>query len=254
MKRKIAIICVAVMLCAGAVYAAVKDGGERSTEPIREETTVPVEEITVPEDHQAYLEKLVEQGYDPQRLESIYQFWLTCGEDISLIEQMYRAGEEANFEGIYWVEDSYNTATHDAHGVLGGFEVREYLNKSITKEQIAQANIMSRQGVYTIREILDRLLEGEAWSKLVNDVYGSGTVPEKVAYVDVETLSVLKKKSGLTPIRSVVSEYYTFEEPTVSNHMYGTAIGAVYGSGELVSIPTKELGEVSLFPETREER
>mgnify|MGYP004594686813 FL=1 len=97
MKRKIAIICVAVMLCAGAVYAAVKDGGELSTEPIREETTVPVEEITVPEAHPAYLENLVEQGYDPQRLESIYQFWLTCGEDISLIEQMYRAGEEAKF-------------------------------------------------------------------------------------------------------------------------------------------------------------
>ena len=252
MKKTIVIIGMIGLLCAGVVYAAVQEQEEQAA---GQQTFTAAEEIgastyELPQSDEAYLTDLMEKGYRSDWLEEIYRFWLTCGEDISIIEEIYRTSEEQNLNGRYWVEESYNVATNQAHGVLDVAQVGEYLGKSITRDQISKANVLSRQGVYTITEILDQLLQGKTWSELVNAVYGAGTVPANAVYLDVEGIAKIKKQSGLSPIADVVSDYYTFEEASAMQNMYGgnQVIRSAYGDGSaaLICMPKKQLGEIKL--------
>ncbi len=258
MKKKIMVFSIVGMLFAGAVYAAVQGQAEETTLQIQQDEQsaeqIPQTEIVanfeIPQADAAYLSGLIEQGYRADWLEEIYDFWLTCGEDISIIEDIYQISEQKNFTGRYWVEESYNAVTNNVHGVLNIEQVGSYLGKSITREQINQANILSRQGVYTITEILDKLLEGKSWSELVNDVYGAGTVPADAVHLNMEGLAKIEKISELEPISSVIGDYYEFKEVTASESMYGESqvIHSMYGDGAatVVCMPKKQVGEVEL--------
>lgn len=265
MKKRIALISLAGLLCAGAVYAAVQgqdqaeadfpavqqeETGEAVISQGTEEEAITIQPFEPSQTDEIYLGQLIDDGYRADWLEEIYEFWLTCGEDISIIEDIYHASEEQNFTGRYWVEESYNYVTNYAHGVLDVAQVGDYLAKSITRDQIRQANILSRQGVYTINEILDQLLAGKTWSELVNEVYGAGTVPANAVYLDMEGISKIKKQTGTSPIVSVISDYYEFEEVPAAQDVYGESqvIRSVYGdgAGTIVCVPKKELGKVQL--------
>ena len=244
------------MLFVSIVYAVVQ-GHELSkpifdiviqeTEPISLETEeIDVEPITLSKTNEAYLHDLINKGYDKEQLEEIYNFWMTCGEDISIIEDIYTIAEDKNLTGQYWVEESYNYATNQSHGVLDVVQVGNYLAKSISREQIQKASVLSRQGVYTITEILDKLLEGKTWSDLVNEVFGEGTVPKNAVNLDVEGIAKIKKQTGISPIVSTLTKYYTFED--ISAVQSSQVIRSAYGDGtaDVICVPKKHLGTIEL--------
>lgn len=133
------------------------------------------------------LEKLyiiTENGVDIEEGIKICRFWETtnCGEE--LIEKIaeYYNGE---FSGRYWYEDIFNNITNNVHGVLENEDIEIYL-ETFSEEDIMEANVMSRKGVYTIQEILSLISDGKSWVEIAGDVYPSMNIKSERKYKDIE--------------------------------------------------------------------
>lgn len=63
--------------------------------------------------------------------------------------------------------------TEYIHGELSVDDVNHYLEAGAAAVDIQNANVLSRRGVYTIQQILDRIIGGETIVDVMNDVYGT---------------------------------------------------------------------------------
>ncbi len=120
-----------------------------------------------------YLSGLYAQGYELEWLCQIFPFYITCGENISIIKDIYDTSIEQEIEDRYWVENAYNAVTNNCHGVLDQAGVMDYFNQGMDSSQIQMANTLSRKGVYTISQILDKRVEGIEWPQLINEIWGT---------------------------------------------------------------------------------
>ena len=120
-----------------------------------------------------YLSGLYAQGYELEWLCQIFPFYITCGENISIIKDIYDTSIEQEIEDRYWVENAYNAVTNNCHGVLDQAGVMDYFNQGMDSSQIQMANTLSRKGVYTISQILDKRVEGIEWPQIINEIWGT---------------------------------------------------------------------------------
>ena len=182
--KKIIIITFLVLTISGAVLAAeITDVIKLEENTVSEETIeIPEMAIAEPVEDMGFVTGLVKQGYEADWLADIYDFYLTCGEDITIIKSIYDASERYDINGRNWIETSYNLATGGVHGELGLNDIILYVSKGASIEDIEAANVMCRSGVGTIQEILDRVIEGETIEKISYEIYGNeGTTVEAMA-------------------------------------------------------------------------
>lgn len=207
----------------------------------------------------SYLTGLLQKDYDMNWVAEIYEFWLTCGEDIPIIEQIYLASETQQIDGRYWVEETYNSVTNNAHGVLDSIAIGNYIESGLTVADIERANILSRKGTYTINQILDNILGGSTWAEVVNSVYQQQVVPDNTLAIDVAGLARLSKRANGVSLIQAVETAYSFEEEgtSVVQRVYGeqaalTAANAVYTdeTSKIITAYGVEAGQVlSMQPE-----
>lgn len=119
-----------------------------------------------------YIAGLIIGGAEPSGIMEAAYFWLDTCEDITIIEQIYNKKSEYD-GGKFWVENAYNDVTEYIHGELSVDDVNYYFESGVTAVDIQNANILSRSGVYTIQQILDRIIGGETIVDIMNDVYGT---------------------------------------------------------------------------------
>lgn len=112
----------------------------------------------------AAFDALLARGITPYTIMDAYAFWRTTNEDFSLVTQL--AEQEDAFIGANWIENVFNDLTDNKTGVLELEDVREYIERGLTQEDIATANILCRKGVMTIQEILEQRLSGADWATL----------------------------------------------------------------------------------------
>lgn len=133
-----------------------------------------------------YLDSLIKSGADVSAITEIYRFWLTTSEDISIIGQIYSMSTPEK-EG-YWVEELFNQLTENRHGVLDEAGVNSYYSKGLAASDINIANVLSRKGVLTINEILDRRAAGDGWNSLIELIGLELELPEHKEYMgEIET-------------------------------------------------------------------
>ena len=207
----------------------------------------------------SYLTGLLQKGYDMNWVAEIYEFWLTCGEDIPIIEQIYLASETQEIDGRYWVEETYNRVTNNIHGVLDSIAIGHYIESGLTIADIERANVLSRKGTYTINQILDNILSGSTWAEVVNAVYQQPVVPANTLAIDAAGLARLSKRANGISLIQAVETAYSFEEEgtSVSQRIYGepsvlTAADAVYTdeNSKIITAYGVEAGQVlSMQPE-----
>lgn len=119
-----------------------------------------------------YIAGLIIGGAEPSGIMEAAYFWLDTCEDISIIEQIYN--KKSEYEGgKFWVENAYNDVTEYIHGELSVDDVNYYFESGVTAADIQNANVLSRSGVYSIQQILDRIIGGETIIDVMNDVYGT---------------------------------------------------------------------------------
>lgn len=119
-----------------------------------------------------YIAGLITNGADPNSILDIAYFWADTCEDITIIEQIYN--KKGDYEGgRFWIENAYNNITKNVHGVLKSEEINNYLSLGVTVSDIQNANILSRKGVYSIKQILDRIAGGDTMINIINEVYGT---------------------------------------------------------------------------------
>lgn len=119
-----------------------------------------------------YIAGLIINGADTNNILDIAYFWVDTCEDITIIEQIYN--KKGDYEGgRFWIENAYNNVTNNVHGVLESEEINNYLSLGVTVSDIQNANILSRKGVYSIKQILDRIAGGDTIINIMNEVYGT---------------------------------------------------------------------------------
>lgn len=119
-----------------------------------------------------YIAGLIINGADPNSILDIAYFWVDTCEDITIIEQIYN--KKGDYEGgRFWIENAYNNVTNNVHGVLESEEINNYLSLGVTVSDIQNANILSRKGVYSIKQILDKIAGGDTMINIMNEVYGT---------------------------------------------------------------------------------
>lgn len=119
-----------------------------------------------------YIAGLIINGADPNSILDTAYFWVDTCEDITIIEQIYN--KKGDYEGgRFWIENAYNNVTNNVHGVLESEEINNYLSLGVTVSDIQNANTLSRKGVYSIKQILDRIAGGDTMINIMNEVYGT---------------------------------------------------------------------------------
>lgn len=117
---------------------------------------------------------MVLDGCDVKTVMDIYQFYQTTNEDVSLVRDIYDLVWEGeaitNRDAVF--ENAFNYLTDNKCGVLNRDEIEEYLEKGLSIDDIQQANVLSRKGVMTINEILDKLERGTSWESIVEKISG----------------------------------------------------------------------------------
>lgn len=123
----------------------------------------------------AYLDSLIAQGADLHTLTEIYEFYLTTGEPVEIVGDIYDIS--SRFSGPYWVEEAFNHVTQNAHGVLDKEQIGLYLSEGVDSEDIKIANVLSRRGTATVTELLDRFRQGASWAVLIAETGSIGAHP-----------------------------------------------------------------------------
>ncbi len=129
------------------------------------------------EAEQKYINQLVTEGYELNKLIEIYKFWLDTDEEIELIKKIYDAYEptDDDEEDKHWVEAVYNQITENKYGVLDREQIHAYYDKGLTRDDIITANRLCRMGKNTITEILDKRVTGTSWAELIEENYTKST-------------------------------------------------------------------------------
>ncbi len=120
------------------------------------------------------MEQMILEGCDVPTLTGIYSFYLTTNEDVTIVRDIYDYvwdGEPIENGGVLF-EEAFNELTDYKCGVLTKEEIEGYLEKGLTIDDIAEANILSRKGVLKINEILDRIIAGEDWKDIGETISG----------------------------------------------------------------------------------
>lgn len=175
MKRAIILVLLLTVITCGAAYAF--SGAFGTAESISESEAVNVSaivsDLSPTETEEEYLTELVSEGYDAEWIADIYEFYLTCGEDVSIIKSIYEISESHDINGRNWIETSYNLATDGVHGELDLNDVILYVSKGVSESDIEAANIMCRSGKYTIQEILDKIIDGDTVESIADEIYNN---------------------------------------------------------------------------------
>lgn len=118
-----------------------------------------------------YINSLLENGAPLPCVTSVYKFWLTTGEDISIMADIIDCSDD--FWGNNWIENAFNYLTNNKYGVIENKEeLDEYIRKGLTTEDIYNANILSRKGKKTIQEILKMRIDSKSWSYINKKING----------------------------------------------------------------------------------
>ena len=162
-------------------------------------------------EEQQYLAGLMSQGYEAKWLAEIFEFYITCCEDKEVIQEIYDIAIEKGYADKFWVEEAYNDATDDVHGVLDSEEMNEYLYvDGIEIEDVKAANVLSRRGVYTIQQLLTKRQEGKSWSTLIDEVYQSD-LPDNIT--PMAAAIEARKQSSQNIVLSVANQQPVFSTP-----------------------------------------
>ena len=137
----------------------------------------------------SYVEQMILSGCDPQTTMDIYQFYLTTNENISIVRQIYDMvyfdEPIMNRDAVF--EAAFNEITNNKCGVLTKEDISAYLEQGLTIEDILQANVLSRKGVLTIQQILDNIIAGKSWEEIVETISGE-TISTAKSTADAATL------------------------------------------------------------------
>lgn len=119
-----------------------------------------------------YINSLLDDGAPLPCVSGVYKFWLTTGEDISIIGDII--GLKDDFWGNGWIENAFNSLTDNKCGVIESMEeLNSYIESGLTYQDIYNANILCRRGKKTIQEILEMKSSGKSWSYINKRINGS---------------------------------------------------------------------------------
>ncbi|NJD01984.1 MAG: hypothetical protein FIA99_05170 [Ruminiclostridium sp.] len=141
-----------------------------------------------------YINELAASGYDLGKLIDIYGFWKDTDDDINMIKTIYDAYDPELAQGDYWVEEIYNKVTDYKTGVLNSDDIDTYLEKGLTKADIAAANRLCRLGKLSIQQILDKKLTGMSWLEIIDQLYSQVKNRDKTLLISLSASSKEKYK------------------------------------------------------------
>ena len=138
----------------------------------------------MPPENLTYIQDLVLKDYNAQDVICAYLFWTDTNENIEIVEQMCEYKKNQEFEDDFWEESAFNFITKEKYGVLDLDGIYEYYAKGLVRDDISAANILSRKGVLTISQILDKRVEGAAFESIEKQVTNELKTKGKPGRVD----------------------------------------------------------------------
>lgn len=127
------------------------------------------------QDQMDYISDLVIDGCNMKDVIGLAYFWVDTNEDITLVKSMYDLkGEYAGKKN--WYGNAYDRVTGAKNGSLSTEEVEAYMAKGLTADEILAADELSRKGVYTINQILDKMCEGQSLVEVANEIEDGGLI------------------------------------------------------------------------------
>ena len=142
---------------------------------------------------------LVNQGKELDRLIEIYQFLVYTDLSIDKMSEIYHVGLEHEFAGNHWVENAYNIVRGGESSILTGEEILQYFHAGLSAQDISLANLLSRNDVYDIKQILEKIQNRESFIDIAKKVYkdtkfDKSIVAEEEPLMNVITTIVIAKR------------------------------------------------------------
>ena len=170
------------------------------------------------------INRILDKGTTIQSLAQVYDFWLTTDEPFGIIEEI--CALEDSYFSEYWYENAFNKLTNYEHGVLDSEGIDAYKEKGISVDEILTANTLCRRGVYTITEILDKVVDGEDIEDIACEIYGVETLPEAENSCQKVNLALKAKKYNIASSASASSAKATAAAIETAQTAYTDAVSA----------------------------
>ena len=133
-----------------------------------------------------YIADLIIDGYNYEDVIDGAYFWLDTAEDISIVKSMCEWKiNNTDYNGEFWEENAFNDITDNKCGVLTVEDFEEYSKIGISIDEILIADRLSRKGVYTIQEILEKYHNGMTMTDIAIEIDGQAPWTENRNIVSV---------------------------------------------------------------------
>ena len=121
-------------------------------------------------EEKAYIMTQLNNGRDLSKLCELYYFIKNTNLSYTDIGSLYDIGQLNEFSGDYWVENAFDAYTKNEN-TLDKTEILELLDEDIDLEDIQLANVLSRRGIKTIREIIEEKKNGKEIREIIAELY-----------------------------------------------------------------------------------
>lgn len=149
-----------------------------------------------------YLHDLIISGMDSKRVTAIYSFLQDTCYGIDFINTMYENSLSFEVDSLYWIDNAFDKATQEKHGILNVDDVKEYYESGLESGDIHMANQLCRKGIYTINEILDMRVAGMGWEDIFDKIYAGGKANHQET-INVKNLKKIKDVNSQDIYRAI---------------------------------------------------
>ena len=161
-----------------------------------------------------FVNSLILEDYDISLVLDIYKFLRQTDSDISIIPEIYHAGEK-NSDEKFWIYNAYDQIFNRTDDMLSVEEVANYIAEGITPEEIAGAYELSFAGVKTTKQMLNERINGASWNTIVSTFVSDN--PQTIANAPEMSISeIMLYRSHSIKTRNDFADMITIENNAVS--------------------------------------
>jgi len=143
-----------------------------------------------------YIMKLVDLGYDFEKIVELYDFVKKTNENIVCIKELYDIATE-NFDGDTWVENAYDIYLGKNKCVLKTEDIYTYVNNGISIDEILMCYELSLSNDKNIKQMMDERMSGQSWETIVFPTVYARSAPKNADLKTITAAINISRQTGM---------------------------------------------------------
>lgn len=143
-----------------------------------------------------YIMKLVDLGYDFEKIVELYDFVKKTNENIVCIKDLYDISSE-NVDDDSWIENAYDLYLGENKCVLQPEDIYTYVNNGISIDEILMCYELSLSNEKNIKQMMDERISGQSWEVIVFPTVYQRSITKNIDLKTITAAINISRQTGM---------------------------------------------------------